>query len=64
VRVVGENVTPPAISTVLISSSLSRSDTGAYRDEPDPGGADQPMIGTVLMLSFGLPSMTRSLYAT
>jgi hypothetical protein len=42
----------------------SRSDTGAHRDEPDPDGAGQPMIGTLLMLFFGLPSMTRSLYAT
>jgi hypothetical protein len=27
-------------------------------------GAGHPMIGTVLMLFFGLPSITRSLYAT
>ncbi len=27
-------------------------------------GAGHPMMGTVLMLFFGLPSITRSLYAT
>jgi hypothetical protein len=31
----------------------------AYR--PGASGADQPMVGTVLMLFLGLPSMTRSL---
>jgi hypothetical protein len=55
-----------------LAGSLARQQ-GVFRSKTtghEPGrtarlyGAGHPMIGTVLMLFFGLPSITRSLYAT
>ena len=51
----------PEISTNFLISFIKELDSGRgvriY-------GAGHPMIGTVLMLFFGLPSIIRSLYAT